>query len=161
MVIVCLDTDASVHLSQVCADLAMGQSLGRQRDHQAIPARQLSLPLLTSWTRRCDCHSVMPRPASADSVLPGLPLQGCRHHTRLPVAEVFIELAIERRLDHHLRQLLQESPSPVSPQPSGTGTCGQLPHQLVADDIQPRLRRIQVDGRLLTVHHIGHRSPSS
>src|SRR6476660_2827238 len=73
------------------------------------------------------------------------------------VAEVIVELTIERRFDHHLRQLRQQPTLTREPQPLGAGPLSQLPHQLVAGPTQLRPRRIQVHGSLLIVNHIGHR----
>src|SRR4029077_11043581 len=75
----------------------------------------------------------------------------------LAVAEVIVELAIERRFDHHLRQPRQQPTLTGEPQPLGAGPLGQLPHQLVAGHTRLRLRRIQGQGSLLIINHISHR----
>jgi hypothetical protein len=62
----------------------------------------------------------------------------------LAVAEMIVELVIERRFDHHLRQLRQQPTLTGEPQPLGAGPLSQLPHQLVAGHTRLRLRRIQV-----------------
>src|SRR6185312_12296328 len=75
----------------------------------------------------------------------------------LAVAQVIVELALERRFDHHLRQLRQQPTLTGEPQTLGAGLLSQLPHQFVAGNTRLRLRRIQVNGRLVIVHHISHR----
>src|SRR6476660_2026123 len=56
----------------------------------------------------------------------------------LVVARVIVELAVERRFDHHLRQLRQQPTLTREPQPLSAGPLSQLPHQLVADHTRLR-----------------------
>src|ERR1700677_5061907 len=76
----------------------------------------------------------------------------------LAVAQVIVELTVERRLHDSLGQLRQQPPLTGQLQSLRAGPPAQLPHQLVIGRLpQCRLqrRRIELD-RLLIIHHIGH-----
>jgi hypothetical protein len=69
----------------------------------------------------------------------------------LGVAEMIVELALQRRLDHRLGQPGQQPTLPGQLQPLGAGPIGQLPDQLLID----RIQRILLGRR--TRSHISHR----
>jgi hypothetical protein len=68
----------------------------------------------------------------------------------LPVAQVIVQLALQRALDHHLGQLPQQPALAGQLQPAGAGPLGQLTQQLLIGSRQ--LRRVLV----LTVRHVCH-----
>ena len=99
------------------ADLAMRQSLGRQRDHQIVEPGQPPLALLDQLrieaalavARHLDGY----RTCLRQDGLAALAVAGIAAvpagRIMAAVAEVIVELTIERRFDHHLRQLVPES----------------------------------------------------
>src|SRR4029078_1494904 len=107
------------------ADLTMRQSLGRQRDHQIVEPGQPPLALLDQLrieaalavTRHLDGYRTCLRQdgfaALAVTGIAAVPAG----RIMLAVAEVIFELAIERRFDHHLRQLRQQPTLTREPQP--------------------------------------------
>jgi hypothetical protein len=74
----------------------------------------------------------------------------------LGVAEVIVELTLQRGLEHRLGQPGQQPTLPGQPQPLRPGSLGQLPDQLLID----RLQRIPAGERSTSpppATHISHR----
>ena len=143
----------------------MRQSLGRQRDHQIIEPGQPPLALLDQLrleaalavARHLEGYrTCLRQDGFAALAVPGIAAVTAGRIV-LAVAEVIVELAVERRFDHHLRQLRQQPTLTGEPQSLGSGAFGQLPHQLIAGHGRLRLRRIQLHNSLPITHHIGHR----
>ena len=57
----------------------------------------------------------------------------------MSVAQVIVELALQRALDDHLGQPAQQPPLAGELQPVGAGPLGQLPQQLLIGRRQLRL----------------------
>jgi hypothetical protein len=112
----------AVYLGQVRGDLTVGQSLGRQRHHHVIDPRQAALAfryeLRGEATFAVAGHTDLDRAGVGQHRLDSLAVAGVLPVTAgrvvLAVAEVVIEFAFQRGLDHRLRQLPQQ-PALTSP----------------------------------------------
>lgn len=128
----------AVRLGQVGGDLAVGEALRRERDHQVVDAGQASGVL--GHDRRREGPVAVPgdrdghRPdlggdglgAAAVARVPAVP----SFDRVLRIAEVIVYLALERCLEHELRQLLQQAPGAGQREAFGAGPVGQPTYQL-------------------------------
>src|ERR1039457_50691 len=148
----------AVHLSQMRADLPVGQPFRRQGNHHVIHPGQPPLPfsdhsrLETGITvpRHGDLH----RPGLGDHRLRPVAVTGIPAITArriVPaIAKVIVHLAFQGALDHHLRQLPQKPALAGQPQPARPSPLGQLPQRLL-------IGRRQLHGLLAIVsRHVSH-----
>ena len=83
------------------------------------------------------CSTItFPPPLSASSRVPAIPAR----RVALLITQVTIELALQRILDHHLRQPAQQTALPGQLQPPGPRPLRQLPQNLLIRRRQPRPR---------------------
>ena len=153
-----LRDSGAVDLRQVRGDLPVGQPLRRQGKHQAIDPGQPPLPFSDDYRLETgipvagyrDIH----RPGLGQHRLGPVAVAGIAAITARPimlaVTQMIIELALERSLDHHLRQPAQQPALTGQLQPAGAGPLGKLAQQLL-------IGRRQLHGILvLRARHISH-----
>ncbi len=151
----------AVDLGQVRGDLPVGQPLRRQGDHQLIDPGQPPLPfghdfrLETGITvpRHADLH----RPGLSQHRLAAVAIAGitaiAARRVILLIAQMVVQLALQRALDHHLGELAQQPALTGQLQPTRAGPLGQLPQYLLIG--RGQLPRVL----LLASRHVSHLVP--
>ena len=129
----------AVNLGQVRGDLPVGQPFRGQGNHHLVDPGQPPLPFRDNLrletgiavTRHGDFH----RPRIGENPLGPVAVAGIAAITPgrvvLAIAEMVIQLAFQRALDHHLRQLAQQAAVAGQLQPASAGPLGKLPQQLL------------------------------
>ena len=143
--IVCRDTSAPYTSARCACDLPGGQALGGQRDDHVVDPGQAAAAACATicGSKRAVAvagHVDLDRAdlgqhrlgagavAGVAAVLPG--------RVVLVIAEVVGDLALQRGLQHPLRQLLQQPALAGQLQPTRTGPGGEPVDQLLVDRVQ-------------------------
>ena len=157
-VIVCLGHPGAVHPGQVRADLPVRQPLRGQGNHDLIHAGQPPLPCGDDFRLEAGIpvprHADLHRPGIGEHGLVPVPVAGIPAITArrviLLIAQVIVELALQRALDDHLGQHAQQPALAGELQPARAGPLGQLAQQLLIG------RRQLAAVLALRIRHICH-----
>jgi hypothetical protein len=131
----------------VRGDLAVGQPFRRQGNHHVIHAGEPPLPLGDDFRLEAGIpvprHADFHRPGIGNHRLGAAPVAGippvAAFRVMPGVTQVVIQLAFQRALDDHFRQLAGQAALAGQLEPAGAGPLGELPQQLLIGGRQLRL----------------------
>jgi hypothetical protein len=156
-----------VHVGDVRRDLPVGETLGRQRQHQRLDPLQAALALADNHRLEAGItvpgHLDVDRADLGDHRLGPLPVAGVAPVAALRrvtvVAEVIGHLHLERGLQHLLREVPQQPARADQAQPFRAGLLHQPASQVLAHHrLHRRLHTgtVNFDGLRRRVNRIGH-----
>ena len=137
----------AIHLEQMRADLPVGEPFRRQGNHHVVDPGQPPLPFGDDFRLEAGIpvprHGNLHRPGVGDYRLGPAPVAGipavAAFRVMPGVSEVIVQLAFQRALDDHFRQLPEQAALTGQLQPAGAGPLGELPHQLLVGSRQLHL----------------------